>query len=408
MSAPDIPPPPPLTRCIKDESEPETEEIRIGIEVEGVGTVATKWDRRGVVAQPNFHAVFKRTALVRSKSFSSTRGVYITPEDSDSFGTNSPAELVSTPHVLDGINLLYLRNSVWKALRRAAAPKTGTAVFSDPRAPNPAGPVAQSRWGRATVVKVGGSLQTTLGVAASKLFSDTASVRRSVIDLLVGKAMKADKVADMCKGAVVAEQYLTGMGQAFEGSGAGEYKYCVRLLLFMSFMQPMVEATEAGGENGVWAKDFLGANFKAQTSFVACGLRTALPRFQLAVLTPLRRAALKTGLLAALETGGVAVWLRTALNAHLDVSKIGQPGKSVQTAMEGWFAIPNFLNDGHLYTVVECREKDAALNKSMTKFLNTAPPTKPPQPVEPQTREWTDMLAVATRFAGELRDILAA
>ena len=100
------PPPPPAAgptngKPITAESAPKVEPIRVGIEIEGVGTIRTQWSRRSVIQQDNFHDVFKRMKLVRSNSFTEShgaRGVYVTPEDVEgTFGTQGPAELVSSP-----------------------------------------------------------------------------------------------------------------------------------------------------------------------------------------------------------------------------------------------------------------------------------------------------------------------
>ena len=205
MAAPHIPPPPPITRRVTDESEPKNDSIRVGIEIEGVGTVSTRWDQPDVVTQDNFHDVFKRTPLVRSNSFSGS-AVFISHRRTRTRSVQAVPRSWSLRLTRSAAPACFICATRYG--RRFAVPmhrRTGSAVFSDPRAPDPGGPVAETRWGRARLSKVSGSLQTTIGVATAKLFADSAPTRKSVVDLLVGKPLKAQKVIDMCKAAVVAD-----------------------------------------------------------------------------------------------------------------------------------------------------------------------------------------------------------
>jgi hypothetical protein len=394
-------PPPAPGRKITQESAPVADDIKVGIELEGVGSVSTTWTRKAVIAQPNFHDVFKRMPLVRSKSYGDLRGVYIAPEDGAHFGTNSPAELVSRPHLLTAAELVNLRNSVWKAIRRKEF-STSTAQFKDPRAPAAVGPTATSRWGRATMVRVGGSLQTTIGVSVGKLLSDTAGTRAGVALMLVGDSGKRTGLERLAAAAVSAERYLAGTGIV---AGSPARLEGLRLALFMAFLQPAMPSIPGFGHG--WGKEAYGCNIKAESSFLACGISDL--EFPLILgIKRTGRDAFKAALLAAMQTDGVNAQLIAALNTRLDVFKIGKPGSSLQTSVEDWYAIPNFLNTGHLYCVIEAREKLAPLNKKMAAYLNTSAPTKPPQPVSLGEPLYSTVTAAAATFQREVSAVLSS
>jgi hypothetical protein len=359
-----------MPRAITDEAAPLADRICIGIEIEGVGRVRTNWNRRTVIRQNNFHDVFKRMKLVRSNSFTAHRGVYITPEDTDTdFGTDGPAELVSSPHYFTATDLLRLRNSIWKSMSNRGV-RTGRDTFIDPRLPpSVRQTIAESRWGINRLHNIGGSLQTTIGLSVSKLLGNNRLARVAVANLLVGDAGKRTKLIAIQDAAVAAEQYLTAMGRPLyhvRGQTTG-----IRLVLFMGLIYVLITQTNALGNSG-WGKDALGCNFKGYTSFVGCGVTNHNGI--------LRLGARGTGTTASdLVTGIENVtgqnWLTQALNQaiqanHFDLADLGQPGLSMQTYLEEWYAIPNFLFNNGLCTVVECREKTAQLNLRVRTFLN--------------------------------------
>jgi hypothetical protein len=404
---------------IRAEERPKVDSVRIGIEVEGVGTITTQWRNPQIIQQQNFHDVFKRMKLVRSNSFSTERGVYITPEDSGRmFGRSGPAELVSSPHKLDGQSLLALRNSVWKSLG-AKGMRTGSDTFRDLR-PQPAnaalaqrqqafqGAVATSRWGVHKVASISGSLQVTVGVAVEKLLSDDQATRDAVVKLLVGDEGKRLLVGVLLKTAVLAEGWLTAADRPL--SGYPDYKFGIRLALLMALISPMTDLIGVVG--GRWGKDRLGCNFKGTSSFVACNIGIGnrfldLKRREWHYPWADLRRALVNGIAVGLGAQGLTDYL---LN-HWDVRKIGQPGNSVQTDVEGWYSLPNFLNNGHLYTIVEVREKAASLNVQMANYLNKLkePITQPANGERNMKvkEKWNKAKADAEAFCRGIRAILA-
>lgn len=383
MAGVPIPPPPviaagPPARAITDESSPGADVVKIGVELEGVGTYKTDWNVPAVIAQPNFHDVFKRMPLVRSNSFGPTSGVAITPEDGARFGRSGPAELVSQPHVLTRDGLVALRDSVWTAIRKKEF-FTGTAQFVDPRAPGAPARTATTRWGRGQFGLVGGSLQVTLGVSVAKLLSANLATRQTASELLIADAGKRTGFNHIVTAAVAAEQYLTSVGQPWAGLSATRHEG-IRLLLLMSFLRSGMAIVPSA----VWGKNLFGCNIKAQTSFKACNILDLELPFRVAATTQ-GAATFKTNLLNALTAAGVNAPLITALNATLNIRQIGTPGQSTQTSVEGWFAFPNFTVAGHLYCIIEIREGAAALNLQTQAFLNTSEPNKLPQPASAAT-----------------------
>lgn len=154
-----------------------------------------------------------------------------------------------------------------------------------------------------------------------------------------------------------------------------------RLALFMSFIEPAVSNLEKG-QWGSWEKERLGCNFKAQSSFEACGvpfgnrLYAALHDFnksdgQNSAQPANYEDKLKKDLLTYLDTKGVDKTLLGSLKQGFGTDDIGVAGNSMQTLHEGWYSLPNFYIERHLYCIVEVREKDAPLNKAMKDFLNT-------------------------------------
>ena len=366
-------PPRPVTgRSISNEKAPVTDLAKIGIELEGVGWVKTNWNAPITTSTSSFHSVFKRTALVRSPSYGDLRGVYIAPEDGEFFGRHSPAELVSQPHQLNATGVINLRNSLWKAIRKREFSR-GQAPFLDPRrAPAAHPPVATSSWQRTAMPRVSGSLQTTIGVQVARMLSDDEAVRQRVSGLLVGDPEKRTRFDHLTKAAVCAERYLTAPGALLER--LRNRPDGVRLALFMAFLVPAMP-DEAKG----WAKDYYGCNVKAESSFLACGISEAELPLTAGII---RRGseAVENELLLALLDADVEPWIVNGLLARLNVTDIGKPGQSVQTSVERWYSIPNFLVNGHLCCVVEVREKSAPLNSLMVEFLNATEKGGLPQP----------------------------
>jgi hypothetical protein len=400
-----LPAPVPRGKSVTHEGAPAADIVKIGIEVEGVGTVATKWTNPPVVDPRDFHDVFKRMPLVRSKSYGDLRGVYINPEDGDTFGTSGPAELVSRPHALTPESLALLRNSVWKAIRSSAAPTTGRAIYSDPRTPTGASGVAASRWARHRgMARIAGSLQTTVGVAVGKLLGTSPDARAAVVTLLGGDATKKARLTDMLTAVVAAETYLTatrGPMDGFAGRGG------LRLALFFAFWAPIRASIVAVSRRG-WGKDALGCNFKGMSSFLGCGIPTADLAWRAAIKQSKGAATLRAKIITAITDAGGAGWVTRALTDDWDLASVGQPGLSEQTSGEGWYALPNFTKDGRLFTIVECREKAAPLNVKMAAFLNWVTPgsSAPPTYVDPKSSDWRKIVTQGTGFCGAVNPII--
>lgn len=355
---------------IDTEAAPLAGHPLIGIEVEGVGSVSSRWNNEDIIQAANFHDIFKRTPLVRSRSYANFRGVYITPEDSDNFGKSSPAELVSKPHRINDLNLLRLRNSVWKALGPRGV-RTGQNTF------NYGGTrTTDNRWGKFRPSSIGGSLQTTVGVGVHRLLSANANRRENCIKMLVGDRRKQRIVIAIAEAAVTAQQELFAAGAALwhhrnipqiqiEG---------LRLSLFLAFINvALTQSNRLGGGGSGWAKDALGANFKGFSSFIGTGTNNSNGILKLGARAMTYNDSDLVGRIRAVRGNGT---ITQAINDHVNntnnqlLSLIGQRGLSIQTAVEQWNAIPNITHNGHLYTVVECREKTSKVNINMCTFLN--------------------------------------
>lgn len=357
---------------IDDESAPLAGHPLIGIEVEGVGTVTSRWNNEDIIQAANFHDVFKRTPLVRSRSYGNFRGVYITPEDSGTFGVTSPAELVSKPHRLNDLNLLRLRNSVWKALGPRGV-RTGQNTFDYAGGQR----TTDNRWGKFRPSSIAGSLQTTVGVGVHRLLSDNANHRRDCIKTLVGNARKQRIVMAIAESAVIAQQALFAPGAALWHHRAMPAIQVegLRLSLFLAFINVVLtESARLGGGGSGWAKDALGANFKGYSSFLGTGTNNSNGILKLGARALSYNDTDLVGSIRAQRGDGT---ITKAINDYADdttnqiLSLVGQKGLSIQTAVEQWNAIANITYNGHLYTVVECREKESLVNINMCTFLNS-------------------------------------
>lgn len=375
-----------MPKQIKQEAAPVNDDVRIGIELEGVGSVTTTWKNKKVIDAKNFHAVFKRTPLVRSNSFSASRGVYIVPEDSETFGTNSPAELVSSPHAFNVESLKYLRESVKKALKsniqvpnpvhkdkmktvlNPMRSREHKATLKDPRLADDhpfQSNVATTRWAANPHAKIAGSLQTTIGVSVGKLVANNGDTRDGVVKLLIGDVKKQSYTNDLLWAAIHIQTYLTSVAgplRPYDNRATG-----IRFAVFM-YLVRYFAGLLAG--KGAWAKTALGANFKGYSSFVACGVEANNDILSQSLLVgPKNAGTVKTEMIQAMRDADVESWITDNLD-DFEVEQIGQPGHSLQTSVEKWFSIANFTYNNRLYTVVEAREKTAMLNIKMCEFLN--------------------------------------
>ncbi|WP_440974593.1 hypothetical protein [Pseudomonas koreensis] len=360
---------------VTDESAPTNKSIRVGIELEGFGRINTKWEtgEEVVIQEPTFYNVFKRTPLVRSNSFNESTGlgVYLTPEDADDgYGFSSPAELVSNPHPFTPDNLTKLCNSVKKAtLSSSPMRKAQEATLQDKRAPvvDPvSGKTVTSKWEYHRAV-IGRNLQTTIGVSVEKLLSVKPKLRELAAQTLILDDSRRSWLLDLVIASIAMQKKLTEVGGVLDTLTSKNELLGLRLAIFMYLVR--VFASYCLGKK-VWAKDSFGANFKGYSSFIGCGAANNNDVLRVTYGVDLvRKAKIQDELLSAVRVDAPE-WLDTYLTAELDIDNIGQPGLSTQTAVQEWFAIPNFYANNNLYTVVESREGESLLNQQMASFLN--------------------------------------
>ncbi|WP_166220816.1 hypothetical protein [Pseudomonas atagonensis] len=361
---------------VTDEAAPTNKIIRVGIELEGFGRVNTKWEKPGeeaVIAQDGFYNVFKRTPLIRSDSFNAAtgHGVYLTPEDaSDGYGKSSPVELVSNPHPFTTVDLTKLQISVKNAAKPTSPMrKSQKTKLSDPRKPAIdliSGKEATSRWEyhRATISR---NLQTTIGVSVEKLLSIKPELRKLAVQTLILNPTRQSWVLSLIVATVTMQKNLTDVAGPLAALKSKKEVLGLRLAIFMYLTRIFAEPC-LGGK--VWAKDSFGANFKGYSSFIGCGAANNNDILKATyALDPLKKTQITENLLLAVKAVSPE-WLDEILTKTLDLDHIGQPGLSTQTAVQEWFAIPNFYNNENLYTVIESREGLSLLNQQMAKFLN--------------------------------------
>lgn len=358
---------------------------RIGIELEGIGTIQMVWgrnkpDKRSV----QFGDVFKRTPLLRSLSFSDEHGVYIVPEeigDKKLIGKTAPAELVSNPHILDKRNLERLRNSIQKA--KSIDPKNNflhvkqNATLRDVRESsdsefNLAKYTSTTRWGGHVPHKISGNLQTTIGVPVYKLLSDDKATRIKVVEMLIGDATKRQMVRDLLLAAICIERVLTDQGGVL--ASVTRNRDGIRLSIFMYLLNTF--AIQVDPTDLQWGKNIYGAHFKGDSSFHGCGVDGVTTLLSVPISrNPLLGGALFSKVITEMSRVGLnqkfinTIKERESLFSFNQVN-LGGEGLSMQTFYEDWFAIPNFIYKGKLHTVVESRERTSGLNINMAGYLN--------------------------------------
>jgi hypothetical protein len=187
--------------AVTDEIAPKKDTIKVGVELEGVGTVRTTWTKAASGLKHLNEGVYKHTPLVRSKSFSETRGVAIHAEQLGGnnpyvSGHTAPAELVSSPHVFNTEQLLNLGLSVRKMMSNAGV-KTGKPTYSESESEKTE---LESRFAKNRSSVVGGNLQTTIGVNTIKLLSDSHETRSAVVNFLVGDKEKKTVHGSLVRG----------------------------------------------------------------------------------------------------------------------------------------------------------------------------------------------------------------
>lgn len=148
----------------------------------------------------------------------------------------------------------------------------------------------------------------------------------------------------------------------------------LRLSLFLAFINvALTQSNRLGGGGSGWAKDALGANFKGFSSFIGTGTNNSNGILKLGARAMTYN---DSDLLARIRALRENDTITQAINDHVNntnnqlLSLIGQRGLSIQTAVEQWNTIANITHNGHLYTVIKCREKTSKININMCTFLN--------------------------------------
>ena len=277
------------------ETAPEEGVVRIGIELEGVGSVDMKWGERptrfprfkdtpeGREAAEAVQSTLKQTSLIRSNSFTEEgfRGVSIMPEEAlkprekvstSQLGKSHLAELVSRPHELEAPALESLRNSVRSAFSQGGPMrKRGIGYeFDVPDGGASGGPDGASILGGLTVesswtvnsaaVAKFGSLQTTVGVCVESLCSNNPKTRRRVVEYLVSDLKKRERLIKLLGAA--AQGQLVLIGHVDE-----ERAVRLRLVLLMYLINTLAPLMKGGG----YEKDAFGCNIKGFSSILGCG-----------------------------------------------------------------------------------------------------------------------------------------
>jgi len=360
-----------------NESRPVQGSVRLGIEIEGVGVLKMEWNPKrpslmaglSRVDHPNeeqeaqiseIKETIKRQPLVRSASFSedfagTVRGLSIhaeLPATNRNLGLQHPAELVTTPHLLNATHLTYLKNSVNKVIRGgtkgALSKSTSAQAFAVPATELLPSRTVTTRFYDETRGQLPHSIQTTVGVAADRLLSNDRRVRLRIIHFLtVPGSEQCNRFTRLVDAACAAQAALPL---------AGDLRYRVRLALLMSLLHVHAQAWKGSGME----KDVYGANVKGYSSFEGCGLddtRTLMALLDAAetLVEHLVRAEIDPG------------------RAERAVDGLGQPGLSAQVAFERGEPIACFLVGTRLHTVIEARQLDAPINHCIYTMLLAKP-----------------------------------
>lgn len=389
------------------ETKPITGSVRLGIEMEGVGVLKMTWDPRrpslmvglskadkSTLTEEQQEQVsdmketLKKQPLVRSASFSEdfskpVRGVSIHPEmpnSNASLGREHPAELVSTPHLLDGKNLTYLKNSVLKVVRGGTkgvlsgkkSAQTHTLEQTDllPQS------TIKTEFTDETRGKLPQGIQTTVGIAADKLLSSDPKTRKSIIEFMTMPSSDQQKRFT---------QLVTAACSADGPMGttlSGDLLYRFRLMLLMSLLHACVPDWKGGGME----KDIYGANIKGYSSFEGCAFEDQIGLQQL-----VNRGE---ELVSALEKAGIAKDRATEA-----VDKIGFPDLSAQVAFEGGSPIASFLVNGRLHTVIEARQKGSPINQCIYKMLLAKPTDLTGKTTDPAAKDAAQVIRTAIGVA---------
>lgn len=379
------------------EAKPIQGAVRLGVEIEGIGYITIAWlnsDARRPSAMAglamadkaklkeadlnqlsDMKETIKRQPLVRSTSFADlpkvpadpnqpARGVSIhaeLPNINPKLGLEHPAELVSTPHLLDAQNLTFLKSSVNKVLKGNTS---GALAKARPNITAPeqfehtipaSGLIPESKVKTTfhdEARKIPTGIQTTVGVAANKLLSDTRKDRLKIIELLTAKDTEQRKYfAAMVDAACAADAGLGDLPKT------DDQKFRYRLMLLMALMHVHVSVWKGSGME----KDVYGANIKGYSSFEGCAFEHS------AIMKENAKAILE-----ALAKAGINQAL-----AEQTVEKLGMPDLSAQVAFEKGAPIACFLVGDKLHTVIEGRQIAAPINGYIHEMLSAKPAPSP-------------------------------
>ncbi|WP_147469186.1 hypothetical protein [Corallococcus sp. AB045] len=369
------------------ERTPTQDKVRIGIEIEGIGTLKIDWNsgrrpsqmRALANSQPltpndlqNISTIqehIKRQPLMRSGSFSENfpdgvRGLSIHAELSytvKNLGKSHPAELVTTPHLLDPENLTYLKSSINEVIRGGTKGSLSGAnseqpfqmpelYFEQSHIPSQ---VITTKFTDETRGVLPHGIQTTVGIAADKLLSTDIKTRNSIVDFLIQPDSLQHK-----RFATIVNMACSASAFESELKLQDDQRYRFRLLLLMSLLHAYIPSFK---ESGGMAKDTYGANIKGYSSFKGCGIN------DMQAWSIVEGAGMLLSVLKGHEVSLVGQ----------AVDKLGQHGLSAQVAYEGGAPIPCFLVGSRLHTVIEARQLAAPINQCIRKMLAAKPSVKP-------------------------------
>lgn len=351
------------------ESKPSNDNVRIGIEIEGVGSVRPKLKKASrtdllhqyIGRRTELQSILKRTPLLKSGYFDmdSGQGVCITAEEvsvkDGFFLIQHPAELSSAPYPLSIGDLNLLKILIFEVLT-GKVKMAGTKKFLDKD--------IDTAWGRLRP-KIGRNLQTTIGVPVEILLSNDRIKRNFIFEMLVPDADIRHYLENICMASILIEgRIISSEHSALKGN---TNVFNIRLMVFMyliRFFSPIVKKIRKCS----WEKDAFDVSFKGETSFIACGVSDANNLFTDASGEELEKEIIKL----INEHEGINEWIRNGFrdNGGFKIGGIGLPDGSIQVVYESGKAIKNFINRDKLYTVVESRRGESLLNQWMCDFFN--------------------------------------
>lgn len=364
------------------ETAPVNRDILVGVEMErGQITIRVDSGRPGPYSKDKIKGVVAFGSLDQRG-----RGVRMVLETPlSAIAGPVTQEYVSTPYPATPAGLRALRDAFGAALgeRHTAFTALPTLTydvygrFQGKTAPHPfAQPLTISvRQEPTHGARITAGIQTTTGVAVRTLMN----VR--VWEILIGDQVKFKRMMTALELAQRTMLMITSVAavapESFEG-------------LFLVCLMHAVEVLSRECSVGL-RKDYFGVSLKGHTSYQGCGVREEevrvlagiIPggkkRLWNSVFTAPNTAANQAGWPAWLKSGAhrasadatllAAVKAKAETQENCDLSCLGHPGRSLQVLSEEKPPIENFLNGGHLYTVVESRQPGSRLNAAIKNML---------------------------------------